>query len=95
METTIIFTVLNISILIIGTWLSFRRTKFQNVLDDSTASVNYRKLVVELQAEVKELTNKLDASHLEVSMSIEYGKKPDIIDWKWIKKDLIPESVEG
>ncbi len=64
-------------------YLGKHRQPFQNTLDDSVASANFKKMVIEMQAEIKELNSRLDNNHLDVSMSIEPGKKPEIIDWKW------------
>jgi len=83
METNIIFTVAQIIILAATAWFSLRRVNFQNSVDDSTAAKNYRELVVTLQAEVKELKEWKDNSHLEIEMSIEMGNAPIIKHWEW------------
>jgi len=92
---SIYFTIANLVILGFTAWFSFRRTKSQNILDDSTASVNYRKLVIDLQAEVKDLRTLLDRSHLEVSMSIKMGEQPTVTSWRWLRRedDVTPVAV--
>jgi hypothetical protein len=67
--------------------ITFRRSSFQNAVDDSTATLNYRKLVVDLQAKVTEMEELLDRSHLEVSMSIKMGEQPTVTAWHWLSRE--------
>jgi len=90
----IYFTAINLVILGLTAYVAFRRSKFQNVVDDSTASSNYRKLVIDLQAEVKDLRNLLDRSHLEVSMSIKMGEQPTVTSWRWLRREDDIQQVE-
>jgi D-alanyl-lipoteichoic acid acyltransferase DltB (MBOAT superfamily) len=68
-------------------WVVFRRSNFQNSVDDSTASLNYRKLVIDLQAKVTEMEDLLGRSHLEVSMSIKMGEQPTVTAWHWLRRE--------
>lgn len=68
-------------------FVAFRRSRFQNTVDDSAASINYRKLVIDLQAEVEGLKTLLDRSHLDVSMSIRMGEQPVITSWHWLRRE--------
>jgi len=65
----------------------FRRSHFQNAVDDSTASINYRKLVIDLQMEVASMKQLLDRSNLEVSMSIKMGEQPTVTSWRWLRRE--------
>jgi len=87
METNYFFLLAQVIMLVVGGYFTFRRVKSQNILDDSTASVNYRKLVIDLQAEVKDLQQLLDRSHLEVSMSIKMGEQPTVTSWRWLRRE--------
>ena len=91
-ETVIeILTILNTIFL---AWVLIRRSNFQNTVDDSTASLNYRKLVIDLQAKVAEMESLLGRSHLEVSMSIKMGEQPTVTSWRWLRReDDINQSV--
>ncbi len=68
-------------------YVAFRRSKFQNLLDDSTAAVNYQKAVTELQSKVDHMQMLLDHSHLDISMSIHMGEQPVITAWHWLRRE--------
>lgn len=99
---TIVLTVCNLIILAVTAWASFRRSAFQNTVDDSSAALNYRKIVVDLQTEVKDaktevkeakkevddLRRIMEQSHLEVQMVIEVGGAPVIKHWKWREVEI-------
>jgi hypothetical protein len=94
---TIILTILQLSIVAYTALLSSRRIRPQNLVDDSTASSNYRKLVIDLQAEVreasakiKELQDVMENSHLEIQLVLEVGGEPRIKTWHWEKIENIP-----
>lgn len=92
MDSVTLFTALNLVMLIISTWLAFKRGSFQNTVDDSQAALNYKKLVIELQAEVKEMKDMLDNAHLEVKLEVQIGEAPIVKEWKWKKRI---EEIEG
>jgi len=90
MENNVFFLIANLIILGVTAWFSYRRTKFENIVDDSTAATNYRKLVIDLQTDVrearqenKEIKDMLANSHLDIGMRIQVGEKPEIISWNW------------
>jgi hypothetical protein len=68
-------------------FIAFKRSGFQNLVDDSTAANNYQKLVIELQAKVDHMQALLDHSHLDVSMSIHMGEQPVITAWRWLRRE--------
>jgi hypothetical protein len=82
-NTTVFFGFLTLVNILFTTWLAFRRTKSQNILDDSSASINYRKMVLELQAEVKELRELIDCAHLYIELGIQVDNAPVIKKWEW------------
>ncbi len=77
-------------------YVAFRRSSFQNRVDDSTASSNYQKLVIELQAKVDHMQTLLDRSHLDISMSIRMGEQPVVTSWHWLRRedDTKPLTLE-
>jgi predicted negative regulator of RcsB-dependent stress response len=96
-DNTVIFTIINLVILGLSAWSSFRRNKAQNVVDDSQAAINYRNIVVALQAEVKEaraetkeVKDMLDNAHLEIKLEIQIGDAPVIKSWEWKKRIDVP-----
>jgi len=93
MENSAIWTIVNLVILIFSTWVAFRRVKSQNMVDDSAVALNYRTLVINLQAEVKEskdeiktLKQMMENAHLEISLSVRVGEKPEITGYRWKTK---------
>jgi len=93
----IVFGVIQLIIAGVTVWFVSKRTPLQNITDDSTASVNFRNIVVSLQAVVKEqdtkineLEDKLNRAHLEVTLSIEIGKRPEVESYKWVEKEVKP-----
>lgn len=99
MEINILVTLLNLVILLTTTWIANKRTKFQNVVDDSTAATNYHNLVINLQAEVKEaraeakeVKDMLENLHLNLTLSLEMGKEPIIKAWSWIPSNPSPPT---
>jgi hypothetical protein len=89
-NTTLFFGVLTLVNILFTTWLAFRRTKSQNILDDSSASINYRKMVIELQAEVKELRELIDHAHLYIELGIQVDNAPVIKKWEWKPIEKVP-----
>jgi hypothetical protein len=85
-----------ISLLLLGlqVYIAFFRGKAQNLSDGSTAALNYQKMVIELQGEikhnqeeVKELRGILENSHLEVKLEITMGEAPIVKEWKWTPRE--------
>lgn len=60
MESNVFFLLANLAILAATLWSTFRRNKFQNIVDDSTAAQNYRKMVIELQEESGKKDKKIE-----------------------------------
>jgi len=87
-----VFTLINT--LALG-YVAFKRGSFQNTVDDSTASINYRHLVIDLQKELAEVKTLVNKSHLEVSMSIRMGEQPQVVSWRWLRKEDDPVIVSS
>jgi len=99
-EVTIFLTIIQVFILALTAWFSLRRSRFQNVVDDSVAALNYRKMVIELQTEIQETRAQVDvmkeimeSSHLEIELIIEVGGEPIIKKWNWRKIEE-PEKIK-
>ena len=74
--------------------------KYKDVVDDSAASVNFRTLVIALQAdavgmrkEIENLKALIESAHLDVTISIKLDSKPEIVGWGWRKGTEKIESV--
>jgi len=94
METSAIYTLINLSILIVTGYISLRRAKFQNTVDDSTASRGFQETIINMQKEaraqekqIKDLNDRLNHAHLDIELSVQVGETPIIKSWKWVKRD--------
>ena len=67
-------------------WVANRRAPAQNAVDDSTAANTFRRMVLEQQVQIDELKSRLERAHLEVSLRVQVGEKPEILNWKWEAK---------
>lgn len=68
-------------------WQALKRTPAQNTLDDSSAALNFQKVVIKLTGEVESLKAIVNNSELEMTLKIKLGEKPDIVKWQWTKKE--------
>jgi len=104
MESNILFTIVNLGILAFTAWLSFRRVPFQNTSDAAAAVQKFQEATVSIQAEMRKareemkmskeridyLEGVLERAHLTVTLGIEIGKRPEVLEYKW----LTPEESQ-
>lgn len=71
-------------------FILFKRSGAQNTSDDATASKSFREISVSLSAEIREQKKRIDEleamlekAHLEVTLGVEIGKKPEVLFYKW------------
>ena len=102
MNENIVLTLLNVSILAVTAWITYKATLSKAKLDTSQEEINYHSLYTSAQKDMKEIKlenqlikaeNKkilelLDASHLEITLVVEMGKMPVVKDHKWERKTV-------
>ena len=86
----IIFSSFSVISMFISAYVLLKRSGAQNTSDDATASKSFREISVSLSAEIREQKKRIDEleamlekAHLEVTLGVEIGKKPEVLFYKW------------
>lgn len=81
-------------LLVITGILSYRRAPFQNSTDAANAVQKFQETTVSVQAELrevkkeyKEMKDLLANAHLEVTLGIQIGERPEVLGYKWTAKE--------
>jgi hypothetical protein len=97
MEPSVLFTVANLIILLIGVYISYRRSTSQGKLEGSEEEMNYRTLYVGLKADIKtakeeakqandetkELKEMMKKNRLLIALAIEMGGTITLESYEW------------
>lgn len=96
MDAKIIFEAFATIAMVLSAYAVFKRSGAQNTSDDAGAAKSFREISVSLTAELREqkkrideLESLLEKAHLEVTLGVEIGKKPEVLFYKWTTKEPI------
>lgn len=95
MDAKVIFEAFATIAMVLSAYAVFKRSGAQNTSDDASASKSFRDISVSLTAELKEQKARIDEleamierAHLEVTLGVEVGKKPEVLYYKWTTKEV-------
>lgn len=78
-------------------FMALRRAPYQNTSDAAGAIEKFQNVTVSLQAQVMEnekqiehLTNLLENAHLTMTIGLQIGKKPEVLDYSWTTRGQVP-----
>lgn len=89
-------------------YMALRRAPYQNTSDAAGAIEKFQGVAVSLRAQIEEnekkqeesdkriehLTSLLENAHLTMTIGLQIGKKPEVLDYSWTTRGQVPPFVD-